>query len=158
MNTFLLVIGIFMLICGFALVVLEMYLPGFGIPGISGIALLIGGIIVMKPSPMQAVLMALGILLLLAIALTVSVRSAAKGRFAKSKLVLNDVSNNEEKKSDLTYLVGKEGVARTALRPTGMADFDGVKLNVITDGEFIEPDEKVKIVRVDGNRILVTGK
>ncbi len=36
-----------------------------------------------------------------------------------------------------------------------MADFDGVKLNVVSDGEFIDTGEKVRIMRIDGNRILV---
>ena len=41
------------------------------------------------------------------------------------------------------------------LRPTGMAEFDGVKLNVQSDGEFIPKDVLVKVERVEGARIVV---
>lgn len=49
----------------------------------------------------------------------------------------------------------KEGVSLTILRPTGIADFNGIKLDVITEGEFIQKDKKVKIIQVQGNRIVV---
>ena len=155
MNTAMIVLGIFMLVVGFALVVFEMYIPGFGLPGISGIILLIGGIVVMRPTPLRAACIALAVLILLAVALAICMRSASKGRFANSRFVLKDVSNTMQEKPDLTSLVGKEGVAHTVLRPAGMADFDGVKLNVVSNGEFIEPGEKVRVTRVDGNKILV---
>lgn len=148
-------LGIFMLVVGFALVVFEMYIPGFGLPGISGVILLIGGIAVMRPTPLIAACMALGILLLLGVALAICMRSASKGRFANSRFVLKDTSNVESEKPDLSGLIGREGVTHTVLRPAGMADFDGVKLNVVSDGEFIDTGEKVRIMRIDGNRILV---
>ena len=43
----------------------------------------------------------------------------------------------------------------TTLRPTGSADFDGVKLDVVSDGEYIEPGCPVEITKVEGRRILV---
>ena len=55
----------------------------------------------------------------------------------------------------MQVFLGKEGVTSTILRPTGMAEFDGVKLNVLSDGDFINPGVKVKIVRVDGSRVVV---
>ena len=57
--------------------------------------------------------------------------------------------------NDLNYFIGKKGVTHTALRPAGIGEFDGVKLNVVSNGEFIEPGEKVRVTRVDGNKILV---
>ena len=56
---------------------------------------------------------------------------------------------------DLAYFVDKKGVAVTVLRPAGMAEFDGVKLNVVSDGEFIPEGERVRVSRVEGNRIVV---
>ena len=48
-----------MLIVGYALLVVEMYVPGFGLPGISGIVLLTVGMIAMEPSPLQALVLVL---------------------------------------------------------------------------------------------------
>ena len=95
------------------------------------------------------------ILALLCIVLSVSIHSASKGRLSKSKLVLNDVSIEHAEADDLAYFVDKKGVAVTVLRPAGMAEFDGVKLNVVSDGEFIPEGERVRVSRVEGNRIVV---
>lgn len=147
--------AIILLVLGFALVVLEMYLPGFGAPGILGCILLIGGVIATRPTPLQALIMAVIIIILLCIALSIFIHSASKGKLANSALVLKEVSTQADPESELHYFIGKEGTARTALRPAGIAEFDGVKLNVVSDGEFISAAKPVKVARVDGNRIVV---
>ena len=148
---------IVMLLVGFVLVVVEMYIPGFGVPGITGILLLIGGVYFAHPSPLGALIMVLVIVALLCIALSVCLHSAASGRLSKSRLVLHDVATHAEteKSSDLAYFVGREGVTRTVLRPAGTAEFEGVKLNVVSDGEYIASDSRVVVDRVEGNRIVV---
>ena len=102
--------------------------------------------------------MTLIVLSILAIAISMSLRSAANGKLSRSKLVLNDTESNEagyRSTEDLDVFLGKEGVTTTVLRPTGMAEFDGVRLNVVSEGEFIQSGTRVQIVRVEGSRILV---
>jgi membrane-bound ClpP family serine protease len=147
--------AILMLVVGFGLVVVEMYIPGFGAPGLLGSILLILGVYFTAQNIGQALIMVIVIIALLCLCLTICLRSASKGRLAKSKLVLNEVSTQEPEVSDLDYFVGKVGIAHTVLRPSGMAEFDGVKLNVVSDGEFIGAGKKVRVERVEGNRILV---
>ena len=43
----------------------------------------------------------------------------------------------------------------TALRPAGIAEFDGVKLNVVSDGDFVAAQRPIRVERVEGNRIVV---
>lgn len=148
-------LSVVLLIVGFVLMVIEMYIPGFGVCGITGGIMLIGGIIAARPTPLQALIMVVVLVALLCIVLSVSIHSASKGRFAKSKLVLNDVSVEHVQSEDLDYFVGKSGITLTVLRPAGMAEFDGVKLNVVSDGEFISSGAQVDVTRVDGNRIVV---
>ena len=149
--------AIIMLVLGFVLVVIEMYIPGFGVPGVLGILLLIGGIWTTRPTPLQALIMAVIIIVLLCIALSICIHSASKGRLARSRLVLNAVSTRSEAEepNQLSYFVGKQGVTRTALRPAGIAEFDDVKLNVVSDGDFIDAGENILVERVEGNRIVV---
>jgi membrane-bound ClpP family serine protease len=149
--------SIVMLVVGFALVVVEMYIPGFGAPGIIGLLLLVGGIIMAKPTPLQALIMVLVIVALLCIALSICIHSASKGRLSKSKLVLHDVSTQAEaaETNDLQYFVGHTGVTKTTLRPAGIAEFDGVKLNVVSEGDFIPAGKTIEVERVEGNRIVV---
>lgn len=149
--------SIVLLIVGFVLVVVEMYIPGFGAPGIIGSLLLVVGILLARPTPLQALILVLVIAALLTIALSIAIHSASKGRLSKSKLVLHDVSTQSEtpENNDLVYFVGHEGVTRSTLRPAGIADFSGVKLNVVSDGDFIPAGRKIKVERVEGNRIVV---
>lgn len=148
---------IVLLLVGFVLVVIEMYVPGFGVPGIVGILMLIAGVYFAHPSPLGAVIMVLVIVAFLCIALSICLHSAASGRLSKSRLVLHDVATKAEtaETNDMNYFVGKTGETRTVLRPAGMAEFDGVKLNVVSDGEYIASGAKVVIARVEGNRIVV---
>ena len=55
----------------------------------------------------------------------------------------------------LEEYMGKEGVSLTKLRPAGIADIASVRLDVVSDGTFIEKGRKVQVVRVEGNRVVV---
>ena len=71
-----------------------------------------------------------------------------------SKLFLSDKEELHDKK-DMQVFVGKAGRTLSVLRPAGIGDFDGVRLNVVTEGGFIERDKPIEIVSVDGSRIVV---
>lgn len=70
---------------------------------------------------------------------------------------------NADVKADAGYiatgkhelLLGREGVASTPLRPSGTGLIDGRRVNVAADGEFIEKDCRIKVVEVEGNRVVV---
>lgn len=52
-------------------------------------------------------------------------------------------------------LVGKAGVALSVLRPSGRAEIDGQVVAVMTEGEFLEPGQRLEVLRSEGNRIVV---
>lgn len=149
--------AVLLLVIGFILVVIEMYVPGFGAPGITGIACLIAGVILKANSALEALIMAIVIIALLCVALSISIHSVSKGRLAKSKLVLHETATDAGSigENDLKYYLDKTGTTTTVLRPAGMGEFDGVKLNVVSDGEFIAAGETVRVIAVEGNRIVV---
>lgn len=51
--------------------------------------------------------------------------------------------------------VGDTGVARTTLRPAGKAAFGAAVVDVVTDGEFLDPGQKVRVQLVEGSRVVV---
>jgi membrane-bound serine protease (ClpP class) len=51
--------------------------------------------------------------------------------------------------------VGARGTAATPLRPAGIAWLQGERVDVVSQGEYIEADMPIEVVRVDGNRIVV---
>lgn len=151
------------LICfvlGLGFLVAEMFMPGFGLPGISGIILELIAIVLvyLRFGGLAALGMTLIVLALVAIALSLALRSVNKGRLSKSSVILSDEETPEEgyvATQDMEVFLGREGVTTTVLRPTGMAEFDGVKLNVSADGEYIAKDESVRVIRVEGARVVV---
>ena len=102
-----------LVIVGYCLVVVEMYIPGFGLPGISGLICLIVGIFFLSGgSVLTGLLVTLIVVALLCVALTISMRSAAKGRLAKSRFVLKETSTSpDEQDGPMGYYVGKSGTA-----------------------------------------------
>lgn len=145
------------LIAGLLCVIVEMFHPGFGAPGILGSILLLAGVILYARTLIQALIMIIIIIAILGVVLTIVLQSASKGHLARH-LVLHDSLDESESFSnpgDLEYFVGNEGVSLTVLRPAGTADFNGVKLDVVSDGDFIPKDTAVKIIKVEGHRIVV---
>lgn len=144
-------------IIGLLLLVAEMFTPGFGLAGGSGLVLIIIGIILTARNAFEAMMMVIILLVLLAILLLIVLRSAKKGKLSK-KLILWSAAKREDgfsSSADASALTGKEGVALTVLRPAGTGQFDGQRLDVVTEGAFIESGTKIRIVRTEGRRIVV---
>lgn len=152
------------LICfllGLILLIIEVFMPGFGVPGIAGIVLEVSSIVMtyLSHGGVAALGITLIILAVIAIAVSLALRSVNKGRLSKSAMILNQTESVEEgyiATRDMEVFLGKEGVTTTVLRPTGMAEFEGVKLNVQSDGEYIGKDVRVRVQRVDGARVMVS--
>ena len=147
-------------IAGLALLIVEVFMPGFGIPGISGIILLIVSAVLLwiNAGPLAALGLVVVIVALIAILLSITLKSAANGRLSKSPIILKDAERPEDgylASNDMSIFIGREGETRTVLRPSGIADFDGVRLNVVSDGMYIKQGVRVRIDRVEGSRIVV---
>ena len=147
--------ALLILLAGYVLLVIEMCMPGFGAPGIAGSVLSVVGIIGLQPSPLQALIISAVYIALLLLTLVICLKSMAKGRLSKSRLVLRDVSVNPVENTEAEALIGKTGTAHTPLRPVGTGVFDGKKLNVSSEGEFIESGAEICIIRREGRNIIV---
>jgi membrane-bound ClpP family serine protease len=51
--------------------------------------------------------------------------------------------------------LNKKGKTLTPLRPSGAAEIEGLRLDVVTDGDYIEAGVKIKVAQVTGNQIIV---
>lgn len=150
-------IALAFLIIGLIFVIFEMFHPGLSAPGIVGSILLIVGIVLTAKTFIEGVILVIIILTILGIALSIVIHSFSKGHLSKV-LVLNEISKKESdllEFDDMQYFVGKEGKSITVLRPSGIGDFDGIRLDVITEGEFIEKNCNIEVSRIDGKKIIV---
>lgn len=148
------------LIVGFVLLVIEMFLPGIGIAGVTGVISLIA-VVVMQlgwGNPRVALYVIAIAMLIIILGLIWIIRSFQKGRLSKSFLVLRDSSDGTsvpEIASAKADLLGKSGVAVTTLRPAGIAEIEGKRVDVTTAGEFIQKGSRVTVVKAEGMHILV---
>ncbi|HZK11730.1 MAG TPA: NfeD family protein [Atribacterota bacterium] len=150
---------IVLFIIGLLLILVEIFIiPGFGLVGIGGIAAILASIFLTFGNIIQAtysILIALSISVIGIFLLIKYIPSTRTWR----KFVLS----TEQKKElgytvgtrDLKRLIGKEGIVITPLRPSGIAEVSGRKLDVITQGEYIISNSKIKIISVEGNKIVV---
>lgn len=150
-------VSLILFIAGIVLLFIEMFTPGFGIFGGLGLLSLILCIVFTANSVQSALLLILIICAILALFVLLFVRSFKKGIIYKS-FVLKDAENKENgfvSNADYTRLIGKTGKSLTVLRPAGIAMFDGEKIDVVTDGEFIQAGAAVEVFEAAGRRVTV---
>jgi membrane-bound ClpP family serine protease len=144
-------------IIGLILLIAEMFMPGFGIAGGTGLVLLVIAILLTAKNAGDAMIMFGLLILLVGGVLAVILWSAKRGKLHK-KLILWSADKREAGFSatpDNSALVGKTGVAVTILRPSGTGEFDGDRLDVVTEGAFIKAGTRILIIKAEGRRIVV---
>jgi membrane-bound serine protease (ClpP class) len=161
------VIEILMFIIGVALILLEIFvIPGFGIAGISGIILifaslffsLVGGDPFLDFELVSRAIIQLSISLVLALVLIFVLAKYLPKTSIFNKFVL---SVSEKSGGGFSYhsiaknLIGAEGIALTTLRPAGTAKINGKRVDVVTESEYVEKGKKIKVLAVDGIKVLV---
>lgn len=153
-------ISIFVLLLfigGLSLIGLEMFIPG-GIVGTVGIITVIYAIIYINKSTYYIAFILVISLILAAIQFYVNRNVFHKRLTLLNRLVLNDSISTEDgyvASESRLELIGKKLQAYTDLRPAGVAVLGNEKLDVVTDGDFIEKGNEIEIIRVEGMRIVV---
>ncbi len=192
-------------------ILLEVFIPGFGLPGILGtfaLLLFFGGTLIASPSGIWDIALIMVALILIVLELFVipgfgiagilglAVLGYATWRifegdaiaaFAYTSiiggcllamilwlfytgklgrfLVLSDsigkssqspkVTTNAAPLENLSHFVDKEGIALSDLRPAGIARINDERVDVVTQGDFINANTPIKVLRIEGNRVVV---
>jgi membrane-bound serine protease (ClpP class) len=163
---------IIVFIVGLILIALEIFvIPGFGITGIMGIILVIVGLtmslvnnIEFKYEGMEAwdkLLKAFFLVIFsILISFIMSIIISKKLFTAKSlSLALNTVQDKKEGYIGIDahqkQMIGKEGVAHTVLRPSGIVEVEGELYDAKAEIGFISKGEKVKVLRDEAGQLYV---
>jgi membrane-bound serine protease (ClpP class) len=151
---------------GIFLFALELFvIPGFGVVGILGLLALLGALVMSTlgvGSHSDFVLWAvarMGFSLVLAIVLSVLfLKFLPKLPMGRKFILSTELETSDgfssAPPSDYQWL-GRTGHAHSTLRPAGIADFQGHRVDVVSDGEFIDAGAPIRVLHVDGNRIVV---
>jgi membrane-bound serine protease (ClpP class) len=146
-----------LIIIGFMLILIEIFLvPGFNIFGVFGFIMVVLGIIFAYSKLRLAT--ANFIMVISVVIALILVRVVVKSK-TWHRIILD---NKEEKiqgfhasTENLAKLIGKRGIAFTPLRPAGIALIEDQKVDVMTEGGFIEKNQEIEVILVEGNRVVV---
>ncbi|MDF9829832.1 NfeD family protein [Parabacteroides sp. PF5-6] len=161
---------ILLFIIGIILILLEIFvIPGFGVPGIAGITLVIGGLtmslidnfyfdfegVSSAQTGKAALTVLVGIGLSFILMLWLSNHIGRKNGLFRKVALHSDL---EDSVSAPAYnnMVGKEGRAATVLRPSGKVEIEGEYYDGISDSGFIEKGAKVRVIRYENAQVYVT--
>ena len=143
---------IILFVVGLILIVVEFLVtPGFGVPGILGLAAILGSVYLTFED--QA-LMVIGISLILVIlGLVILFRYLPRARVARP--LVNQDMLSVAGVGEYQNLLGAIGQALTDLRPAGLAQFGERRVDVVSRGDYITKGTSVRIVEIEGNRVVV---
>ncbi len=167
--------GILLFLIGLGLVMVELFLiPGFGIPGILGVLLMIAGLFLGMQlpelpdfhNPFSVHLFLVNVVVMSVALVALAVFAVVLAKLLPSmpflhRLILTSTGPAGELRSSGTLeeqdrlLDGTTGTSLSQLRPAGRAEFGGRVLDVVTRGEFIEGGAAIVVIKVEGNRVVV---
>ena len=157
-------IAIVLFVLGIIFSAIEMFVPGFGFFGISGVCMVVAGIVVRLVSggdAMMFVYMVLISLVLFFIMFFVISHAITKGRLSKSKIFNIGTAVPEDKTEgtkDFSMYLNQEGTSTTALHPVGKAKFGNAVVDVVAQEGFVEEGVEIICVEVEGQRVVVVRK
>lgn len=148
---------IFLYVLGLVLLFIEAIFPGFGVAGTGGIILVVISIIMMSSSVLQGLLILIATVAIAALLLIILIKLGLAKRYVKF-FVLNTEQKNDEgyiSNNKYTSYLGKKGIVVTPLRSAGTILIDGVRLDAVSEGEFINKDATVEVIRTEGSSLFV---
>jgi membrane-bound serine protease (ClpP class) len=151
---------------GLILLAVEIFVtPGFGLAGVLGIAALLSGLslsVIGSGATWHFIFKSVGrvivSLLLAVLGSLLLLRFLPYLPFGRNLILMTELPAGEGFASAAQAdrnLIGKKGTVVSPLRPAGIADIEGERIDVVSDGEFIELGAQIVVSRVDGNRIVV---
>ena len=145
---------ILLILIGLGLIITELiFIPGTTIVGLIGAALTAVGIFFSYDyfGTATGTLVLLGSIIVAIGSLVYAFKSGSWKRFSLKET--NKSKFNEDLTIDLKE--GMEGVAISTLKPIGKGEFNEKQYEVKSFGNYINPGEKIKIIKIDNSQILV---
>ena len=146
-----------LLLVGVAFASVEVFLPGFGVWGITGSICVVLGIVarmIEGASITQLFILIFIVLIIFTLLFLLMIRSARHGLLSRTAIIETGVSVKETE-NEKDELVGKLGKTTTMLRPVGKIDIDGVTYCALTEDGYINENVDIEVVRVEGENIFV---
>ena len=150
-------IALILLIIGIVFIIMGFFIIGAFLGLFGGIMLLIS-IIIVSGNALLFSLFLLVIFILGAIELVIFMNFKKRKIPFLSRFILTDATDAESGYTsfdDRSDLVGETATTMTPFRPAGIIRHGEERIDAVTEGAFIESNVKVKVIEVEGTRVVV---
>ncbi|MEW6655000.1 MAG: NfeD family protein, partial [Bacteroidota bacterium] len=161
---------ILIFVIGVILLIVEIFVfPGFGIAGFAGVVLMILGLFfglisdleIASTNSISIAIIQIGVSFVMTGIMIYFLWKYLPKSVIFNKLVLQDnisAKSGYAANTQFEQLVGINGSAMTDLRPSGTALLNGLRVDVITDGDYISRGSDIIVIRVEGSKVVVEKK
>lgn len=150
----------FIFFVGLMFIGVEILIPGFGAPGVTGIIFLVVGAVGLDKYPsegIRALLMAFTVTIVIII---IFIKTNLKAKISE-KFVLSRKSSSEGgyiSVDSVDLIEGDKGIALTELRPSGNIMVNNKKYEAVSETGYIEKGKFVIVIRVEKSKVYVRGE
>lgn len=147
-------------IMGISLLSLEIFIPSFGVIGIIGTILTIYSVLDSYENSGTGIVVLILAALAIVLTVTIYVKLGFSNNLFDNFILKNENSSKRgyNSKKDHSDLIGKFGLSKSILRPTGRVLIDDVTYDAKSDSDFIEKEKEVEVVAVKDGHIIVKEK
>jgi membrane-bound serine protease (ClpP class) len=144
---------VILLLAGLVLMLLETVLPGM-IAGLVGFGCLVAGVVMgyLNHGPRTGNFILFGVLATLLVAAVLWIRFFPHSRLGQTFVTRGALGGLDVERPELLH---QTGTALTTLRPSGTALIGGRRVDVVTEGALVERGTPVKVVALEGLRVVV---
>jgi membrane-bound ClpP family serine protease len=154
-----LLFAVFLYVVCAALIVAEVFIPSGGVLGVCAtVALLVGVLLFFEHNTVAGLIGLVVAVFMVPSLLVLAYKLLPRTRFGRRVLLAPPVRQRGEAiadASELSKLVGRTGRVLTTMRPVGMCDFDGQRVECVAESGYVQRDTQVKAIRVDGTQVTV---
>lgn len=152
--------AVLLLLLGLGIATMEVFIPSGGILGFLALAALVGSIVMAFMASVGTgvtilAIIIVGLPILIAVALHYWPETPIGKRILLGTPDAADVLPDDGRRERLRTLIGRVGRAKTKMLLSGVVIVDGRSIDAVSDGMPIEPGQKVRVLEVRGNRVLV---
>ena len=154
-----LIFAVFLYFACAALILAEVFVPSGGIISICAIACVIGGVVIFfRHSTTAGWIGVVTAVIMIPSVLVIAYKIFPTTRFGKSVTLTPPKRQRGDAIPDtpeLKEMLGAVGLVITPLRPVGMCDFSGQRLECVAESGYVDKDKKVKVIDVESTQITV---
>jgi len=154
-----LVFAIFLYFACAALIIAEVFVPSGGLISICALACLIGGVAIFFHHSATAGWVGIGVaVVMIPVVLIIAYKIFPKTRFGRAVILTPPQRQKGDAVPDtdeLKELLGAVGFVITPLRPVGMCDFSGQRVECVAESGYVDKGKKIKVIHVEGTQLTV---